>query len=404
MKLSHFFALHAIILSGMTAGAAETASSVPVATNAPNHPVIRRALPPRRDSIIFIACQGLSLSDLSCYGQTHFQTPNLDRLAAEGTRFTNYRAGGDDLADGQAALMLGTNGPAAAQSTLAARLQRAGYRTGLIGEWSLGLEPWKQGFNDFTGFLTEAEANNYYAEFFWTYAENGVREGTNYVLHPRLAKQQLQGNAGGGKKIYLPDAMMTMMVNFVRFNAPSASNHYHPFFLLVDLPFPHSVTSGRDDYPVPTDAPFGDEAWPPAAKNRAALVTRLDSGIGTLLEQLGKSHLTNEVAIFLTGAAAPEKFADTNLDFWRLPGEVRGGASPDRLRVPMIVRWPGRVPAGRVKADAWSAQDFAPTALDIAGATAPAAFAGVSVLPVLLGRTATNTADLPANHNSGRAF
>src|SRR5208283_5754684 len=117
---------------------------------------------------------------------------------------------------------------------------------------------------------------------------------------------------------FMPETLLSVMANFVRVNARDAANHYRPFFLVANLPAPHSVTPGQDDYPVPTDAPFSGETWPQAAKNRAALVTRLDAGVGRLLEQLKKSGMTNNAAIWLAGAVAPEKFADTNLDFLKL--------------------------------------------------------------------------------------
>ncbi len=342
---------------------------------------------PRRSSIIFIACHGLALGDLSCYGQTNFQTPNLDRLAAEGTRCTDYRAGGEALPTAQAALMTGSQAAfSSGQTTLAARLQQAGYHTGLIGEWTLGSKPWTQGFDEFAGFLTELEADNYYSDFVWRCIPNLVRDGTNRTVKAWIGREPVHANAGGQKGDFMPDVFLSAMANFVRINAPDAANHYQPFFLLVNLPAPHSVTPGKDDYPVPTDAPFSGEPWPQAAKNRAALVTRLDAGVGRLLEQLNKSGLTNNVALFLAGAVAPEKFADATLDFLKLKGEVRGGNADERRRVPMMVRWPEHVPAGRVSRAPWSAPDFAPTALAIACAQPAADFTGVSMLPGLLGK------------------
>jgi arylsulfatase A-like enzyme len=176
---------------------------------------------------------------------------------------------------------------------------------------------------------------------------------------------------------------------------PDAANHYQPFFLLLNLPEPESVTPGKDDYPVPTDAPYTGENWPQAAKNRAAMITRLDAGVGRLLEQLNKIDMTNNVAIFLTGAVAPAPFADTNLDFLKVPGEVRGGKSEDRLRVPMVVRWPGHVPPGRVSDVPCSAPDFAPTVLQIGYEKPGADFTGRSILPELLGAQAPNSPASP---------
>jgi len=359
-------------------------------TNAPKNTVPR--VLPRRTSLVFIACDGLRCGDLSCYGQKNFQTPNIDRLAAEGTRFTDYRAGGDDLAAAQAALMTANNAAfVSGQATVANRLQESGYHTGLLGEWMLTRQPWVQGFDEFAGFFTEQEARNYFSPFVWRYIPNKIHDETNGTYRPYFDREQLYDNSDGRHGEYLPDVLMTAMDNFIRVHAPSAANHYKPFFLLVNLPAPRSASEGKDDFPVPTDAPFSSEAWPPAAKNRAAMISRLDENVGRLLEQLKNSGLTNNVAVFFTGAVAPEKFADTNLNFLKVAGEVRGGASEARLRVPMIVRWPGHVPAGRVSPQPWSAVDFAPTAFEIGYVDRPADAAGYSMLPELLGKAKTNS-------------
>jgi arylsulfatase A-like enzyme len=390
------FALVALLLWA-TSLPAQPASPAPAtgAGASANSPA-RHAAILRRTSIIYLACHGLALGDLSCYGQTNFQTPNLDRLAAGGVRCTDYRAVGDDLSQEQAALMTGSRATVASgQSTLAARLRLAGYHTGLIGEWTLGPAPWTQGFDEFAGFLNEREADNYYSDFIWRYAPKSVFDPTNHTFVAWSGREEIHDNTGGRQGKFIPDVLMGAMVNFVRVNAPDFANRYRPFFLLVNLPAPHSVTPGKDDYPVPTDAPFTSESWPQAAKNRAALLTRLDDGVGRLLEQLKKVSLTNNIAIFLAGAAAPERFADTNLNFLQVKGEVRGGDSPERLRQPMLVYWPEQAPAGHVSRAPWSAPDFAPTALEIAFVKPAASFTGVSVLPALLGHAGASAPTSP---------
>jgi len=238
MKPSLFASLTAALLWAAAAAGADSPSLASIFTNPPApanaHPI---GLGLRRPSVILIACRGLARGDLSCYGQTNWQTPNLDRMAAEGARFEDYRAGGDDLAGGQGALM--TGGAAAVAGSLATRLQRAGYHTGLFGEWALGPEPWKQGFDDFNGFLKEREADNFYSDFVWSYLPFRVREGTNYVLHPRFARQPVYANEGGRKQEFIPDFLAGMMMKFVDVNVPDSANHHQPFFLLADLPLPH---------------------------------------------------------------------------------------------------------------------------------------------------------------------
>lgn len=391
MHLNRYCTLAAALLAA--APFARAQGDPQAETPAPATNRVAHARPPavlRRTSILYLACEGLALSDLSCYGQTHFQTPNLDRLAAGGMRFTNYRAVGEDHSQALAALMAGdarTGAPA--PLTLAARLHQTGYRTGLVGVWTLGATPWTQGFDEFAGFLNEQEANNYYSDFLWRYASKGVFNPTNQTFDPWIGREEIHDNTGGRKTKFMPDLLLTAAANFVRINAPDFANHYRPFFLFVNLPAPRSVAPGKDEYPVPTDAPFTSEAWPQAAKNRAALLTRLDDGIGRLLEQLRKVDLTNNVAIFLSGDAAPEKFANTNLNFLQMKDEVRGGQSPERLRLPMLAYWPGQVSAGQVSRVPWSTPDFAPTALEIAFAPPATNAPGVSMVPALLGRPAS---------------
>ena len=349
---------------------------------------------PPHTSIIFIQCHGLGAGDLSCYGQTNFQTPNLDHLAAGGIRFTGYHTGvalpatAEDFSLAQAALMTGNNDAFAPdKTTLAQRLRQAGYHTGLIGEWMLGSKPWTQGFDEFAGFLDDAEGKNYYADYLWRYAPKSIVNETNNTFDDFIGKEMIYPNTGGKQGQYLPDLLFTAAANFTRVNQPDEFNHFHPFFLLVNLPAPRTATVGADDFPVPTDAPFTGEHWPQAAKNRAALITRLDAGIGRLLEQLQKLGLTNDVAIFFTSGGAPEKFANRTLDFLHPDGNFKGEKTFNRTQLPMIANWPAKFPAGTISGLNWSAQDFAPTALELALQKPMPNVAGHSVLPELPSRT-----------------
>ena len=110
---------------------------------------------------------------------------------------------------------------------------------------------------------------------------------------------------------------------------------------------------------VPTDAPFSEEPWPQPAKNRAAMISRLDGYIAQLQQQLQQLGMTNNTAVFFTSATVPPKNGAVNPNFFH------SVASSNDLRVPMIVKWPERFPAGRVSDFKWSARDFLPTAADI---------------------------------------
>jgi arylsulfatase A-like enzyme len=342
---------------------------------------------PPRTSIIFIQCHDLGYADLSCYGQTNYQTPNLDRLAAEGLRFTDYHARTEEKFSSTATLLAGKNTATLATNdqTLAHQLLNLGYHTGLIGEWAVDSQPWTCGFEEFAGFLDDREGLSYYPHSLWRYRPNTKSNPNHDRVEPQVIKEGLYDDQANTGTKYWPDLQFTVAANYIRIHKPEKFSHYRPFFLLLNLSAPRSATFGADDFPVPTDAPFTSEAWPQAAKNRAALITRIDAGVGRLLEQLGKFGLTNNVAVFFTSTGGPETFANTNLMKLIQPNGVGVSGQPgDRWRVPMIVHWPATVAAQRTSDAHWSAVDFAPTALQISEAKLPSALAGVSILPTLV--------------------
>jgi arylsulfatase A-like enzyme len=351
---------------------------------------------PRRASIILVVADGLGCGDLSCYGQTNFQTPNLDKIAAEGVRFTNYYAG--DTADSPAcaALVLGKDSGhlrqradadislAPDETTVAQMLKNSGYRTGLIGEWNMGGEnssgaPWKKGFDEFAGYLDANDAGNFYADYMFRYTQNfsfDKASGNWSIWNPA------QGAPTGGREMiyantqnkdqFIPDLLTKAALNFMQINQPDEFNRYRPFFLLLNYKIPGD---GRSQ--VPTDAPFSEEKWPQPAKNKAAMIARLDGYIGQLAEQLQKLGMTNNVAVFFTSATVPKKTDAVNPNFFH------SVVSTNDLRAPMIAHWPGTIPAGAVSDFKWSARDFLPTAAEIGFTKPPADINGASILPAL---------------------
>ncbi|HTY86336.1 MAG TPA: sulfatase-like hydrolase/transferase [Candidatus Acidoferrum sp.] len=360
---------------------------------------------PRRPSIVLIMAEGLGCGDLSCYGQTNFQTPNLDRLAAGGVRFTSYYAGSAASSPARAALLLGrepgrlrqradADVPLAAdETTLAQVLNAAGYHTGLIGEWNLGDDrtagaPWLKGFDEFAGYFDPADAKNSYADYMWRYAPRSLINPTNSQREDFVGREMLYPNTGGKKGQYIPDLYALATMNFISINQPDPFNRYRPFFLLVNYPIPGS---GRGE--VPSDAPYSDEPWPPAAKNRAAMISRLDGYVGQLLEQLRKPGLSNSTVVFFTSDAGPQADGNAAAKFFLSAGPFRGGRDTPYeggLRVPMIAYGPGKISAGRVSDFAWAAWDFLPTVLDLARVFSPTNIDGLSLWPALQGQTQTN--------------
>src|SRR5882724_2350475 len=263
---------------------------------------------PRRASIIFIQVDGLGYGDLSCCGQAKFQTPNLDKLAAEGILFTNYFINPTSWQwSSHFALMVGKNPPPpplmaiympavpsiSSEITVAQILKNSGYHTGLIGEWDLGGEnsggaPWKKGFDEFAGYLDANDAANFYADYMWRLIPNFSydeshndkisghwREWNKADGPPTPGKEMIYANTQG-KSQFIPDLFSKAALNFVQNNLPDQFNHWRPFFLLLNFKIP------AEKIEVPTDAPFSEEPWPQPEKNRAALISRIDGYVGQL--------------------------------------------------------------------------------------------------------------------------
>lgn len=404
MKRHRLFVLLAVLLLSLAARA-ESLSAI--FTNAA--PAATTAMP-RRANIILIQADGLGYGDLSCYGQTKFSTPNLDKLAAEGVRFTNYYAGDAESSPARAALLLGKDAGhlkqradvdvplTAEETTVAQLLKQSGYHTGLIGEWNLGGEgtsgaPWNKGFDEFAGYLNAADAENYYADYIWRYAPRSVLNPANNQIEDFIGKEMIYPNTGGNRGQYIPDLYTKAALNFAVNNQPDAFNRYRPFFLLVNYVTPRANAAEArrtgNGMQVPSDAPFSGEAWPQPEKNKAAMIARLDGDIGKLVEQLQKLNQSSNTVVFFSSAGIAKAGGGVDPKFFS------SNVASNDLRVPMIANWPGTIPPGRVSKLKWSALDFAPTALQIAHVKPAASFTGISILPTLLGQPGTTTNIVP---------
>ena len=341
----------------------------------------------RPPNIVFILADDLGYGDLGCYGQEIIQTPCIDKLAAEGMRFTQCYAGSTVCAPSRSVLMTGLHtghttvrgnsaavgGPRsqgrvplnAEDITVGEVLKKAGYTTGIVGKWGLGEPgtpgiPNQQGFDFWFGYLNQRRAHSYYTDYLWRNTEKVV----------------LKGNQGGKRTQYSHDLMTEEALAFVR------RSKGKPFFLYFTTTIPHAK------FEVPSLEPYADKPWPKAAKAYAAMVTRMDRDIGRLMALLKELGLDDNTIVFFTSdnGGYPDGSAR---QMFKPQGPLRGNKGnlyEGCLRVPMIVRWPGMVMPGTPSDQVWAFWDFLPTAAELAGAEPPANTDGISMRPAILGR------------------
>jgi arylsulfatase A-like enzyme len=365
----------------------------------------------RKPSIIFILADDLGYGELGCYGQTRIKTPNLDQLAADGIRFTNFYAGSTVCAPSRCTLMTGLHTGHAfirGNSTLALRpqdltvaefLKLAGYHTGLIGKWGLGNPnttgvPQKKGFDEFVGYLDQVHAHDYYTDYLWRYdPPSDAKPGYD-------GRMEFPENRGGQKGLYMDDLFTKAALNFVNINKPDPLNNYRPFFLYLAYTIPHANNEegqrSGNGMQVPSDMPYTDEPWPQAEKNKAAMITRMDADIGRLMDKLKALKIDDNTAVFFTSDNGPHKEGGVDPAFFQSAGPFRGikrDLYEGGIRVPLIVRWPAKIKRGLVSDRVGAFWDFLPTAAAMAQVKPPEPIDGLSLLPALLGKTQTNQHD-----------
>ena len=363
---------------GWLVGAAIIVAAAPFAAAA-----IAATRPP---NIVFILADDQGIGEVGCYGAKVIPTPQIDRIAAEGMKFTRAYSGSAVCAPTRAVLMTGLhtghvtrrsnmskNGliPLGAEEiTVATKLKEAGYATGGFGKWGLGNPgttgiPEKHGFDLWYGYYDQVHAHS----FFPTYLiRNSVEE-------------KLTGNRPAGTKPgkgegtdYSVDLILQETLAFIE------ANKDRPFFCYAAWTLPHG------DFEVPAIAPeFADRPWPENVKAHATMLQRLDRDVGTLLEKLSALGLERNTLVIYTsdnGAAGPG-------------GTIFGGSGGLRgakrdlheggIRAPFLARWPGRIAAGATSDLLTSHVDWMATACELAR-VGPPRTDGISIVPTLLGK------------------
>lgn len=352
----------------------------------------------RRPNIIYIIADDLGVYDLGCYGQDKILTPNIDRLATEGIRFTEAYGGAPICSPSRCALMTGRHMGHASirdnfalaggivgnkgrekirrasladqEPTVASHLRAAGYVTGLVGKWHLDgynprAVPTAHGFDEFDGWLTQTETTQGYFPTQW-YA------GTE--LH------DIPANQGGRQAVYETDICTDQACDFIRRHKDA------PFLLTLAYNAPHSP------YVTPAFGAYAGRSWGKSEKTYAAMIEMLDLGVGSVLQTLAETGLDRDTIVFFSSDHGPrsEPTAEQTevVSFFDSHGSLRGykrDLYEGGIRVPLLARWPGRIAPGRVDATPVYHPDFLPTAIGIAGAGSAVGVDGTDLSPLLLG-------------------
>lgn len=344
-------------------------------------PVVSSAAPATKPNIVFILADDSGLGEWGCYGGKVIPTPHIDRLAREGMRFTNAYSGSAVCAPTRNVVMAGQHpghmlrranqskigllALPAGTVTTARMLHDAGYATGGFGKWGLGNEGTsgaaeKQGFDLFYGYYDQVHAHSYFPD---ELTRNGLRE-------------KLPGNAGGRKGQYSHDLIEAETLKFIETRAKSGN----PFFCYAAWTLPH----GR--YEIPSHAAFADQPWPEPVKIHAAMIARLDEGVGRIMAKLREVGADENTIVFFSsdnGAEGPG-LATFNANAG-LRGKKRhlyeGG-----IRAPFLARWPGHIKPGSTSDLLTSHVDLMGTMAELANTKSPPND-GISIVPTLVGRT-----------------
>lgn len=389
----------------------------------------------RAPNIVFIIADDLGYGDVGCYGQKKIRTPSVDRMAAEGMKFTAHYAGNAVCAPSRCVLMTGRHPGHAyirdnrgvakgevingkpeeegqfpipdAEITVAEVFQKAGYATGGFGKWGLGGPhttgaQLKQGFDRWFGYNCQGVAHNFYPTYLWDDDKTIDLDNPAFSAHDTFRPDEDPYNPDSydrfkGKE-YSADLISEQVLNFIR------DHKDEPFFLYWPTTVPHLALQVPEDSLEEylgdwEDPPYkGGKGYIPHFKPRAAyaaMITRMDRDIGRAMDLVTQLGLDEETIFVFTSDNGPthgthEGLAGTDSLFFDSAGGLRDGKGSlyeGGIRVPCVVRWKGRIEAGSVSDRVTGFEDWMPTLVEVTGAgETPGDIDGISFAPTLLGK------------------
>ena len=391
-------------------------------------------------NILYIMCDDMGWGDLSCYGQQHFRTPNIDRLAQQGMRMTSAYAGSPVSAPSRACFMTGQHSGHThvrgnkeywsgrveygqnvdyavvgqepydtAVAILPEIFKAAGYRTGMFGKWAGGYEgsistPDKRGVDEFYGYICQFQAHLYFPNFLNRYSRSmGDTAVVREVLEQNI-QHAMYGEDYDNRREYSADLIHERALEWLR-----QQEQGKPFFGIFTYTLPHAELRQPDDsllqafrgklLPERTyrgDNPSRYNPTPEAHAQFAAMITRLDAQVGEIMQLLEERGLADNTVLIFTSDNGPHEEGGADPDYFNHDGKFRGlkrSTHEGGIRIPFIVRWPGHIRAGGESDFPFAFYDLMPTFCDMAGLKDLRKYGitgqrtdGISILPTLTGK------------------
>ena len=329
----------------------------------------------KRPNLIFVLSDDIAQGDLGVYGQKLIQTPNLDQMCKDGTRYLSAYTGAPVCAPARSSFFTGLHMghcPTRANReirpegqrplpegtvTIGKILKQAGYRTATMGKWGMGMfdtsgSPFKTGIDRFYGYNCQRHAHSYFPTYLW---DNDKRV-------------EIPENAGGKKEVYAQELIQQNVLKWIDENAG------HPFFLFYAITLPHGK------FEIDDQGIYADKPWSETEKNYAAMVTRIDSDMGEIVDLLEKKGIADNTLIVFSGDNGSSFGPNTPLGKrfnQSMDGTLRGfkrGMYEGALRQASFAWWPGTVPSGRVTDEPWAFWDLLPTFTELGKAELPDGF------------------------------
>ena len=348
----------------------------------------------RKPNFIFLMLDDAGYGDVSCFGQKHFQTPNVDRMAREGMKLTDFYASSTVCAPSRCSLMTGVHtGQAVVRGnheikpegqfplpketlTIPKLLKQAGYTSGMFGKWGLGSpgssgDPINQGFDRFFGYNCQRQSHTFYPPHLWSNQEKVPLDGKTYSHH-LIADQALE---------------------FIQDNKDT------PFFCYLPFTMPHAAMHAPEELVEPWRKKFPQfnrivgKYRPPNQKNPAAvfaaMMTLMDRDLGRILDLLEETGIAQDTLVIFTSDNGPHKAGGHQPDFFDSNGPLRGykrDLYEGGIRVPTVAWWPGEISAESHTDTPFAGWDILPTFCELAGVESPNQVNGISFAPTLLGK------------------